>query len=145
MTFGLRSPSRVSRVSCHWRRAISDQVAGANAYFFRRVFHDYSDELCAKALNQVISAMAPDSRILIADMLLPQIMSSTEAHTAALDVACMVMGGKERTEEDFKKLFDGVGLEVVKVHRAAGAAAGIVEGKLKTGGEVNSANGTNGL
>jgi demethylsterigmatocystin 6-O-methyltransferase len=95
------------------------------------VFHDYSDELCAKALNQIIPVMAPDSRILIADMLLPKIMTETESHTAALDVACMVMGGKERTEEDFRKLFDSVGLEVVAVHRAPGVAAGVVEGKLR--------------
>ncbi|KIW28518.1 uncharacterized protein PV07_08177 [Cladophialophora immunda] len=107
-------------------------VKGAKAYFFRRVFHDYSDELCAKALRQIIPAMAPDSRVLIADMLLPEIMTDKEAHTAALDVACMVMGGKERTEADFRKLFDGVGLEVVHIHRAPEAAAGIVEGKLKS-------------
>lgn len=107
-------------------------TAGAKAYYFRRVFHDYSDELCAKALNQIIPAMtAPDSRVLIADMLLPEIMTEKEAHTAALDVACMVMGGKERTEDDFKRLFDSVGLEVVAIHRAPGAAAGVVEGKLK--------------
>ncbi|EXJ85782.1 hypothetical protein A1O1_06150 [Capronia coronata CBS 617.96] len=107
-------------------------VKGAKAYYFRRVFHDYSDELCAKALNQIIPVMAPDSHILIADMLLPEIMTDKEAHTAALDVACMVMGGKERTEEDFRRLFDSVGLEVVAIHRAPGAAAGVVEGKLKT-------------
>ena len=87
--------------------------------------------------------MAPDSRILIADMLLPEVMSAKEAHTAALDVACMVMGGKERTEEDFRKLFDGVGLEVVGVHRAPGAAGVIVEGKLMGGEDTHGANGAN--
>ncbi len=56
----------------------------------------------------------------------------------------MVMGGKERTEEDFRKLFDSVGLEVVGIHRAQGAAAGIVEGKLKGSGVVNGVNGANG-
>ncbi|KIX06816.1 uncharacterized protein Z518_04792 [Rhinocladiella mackenziei CBS 650.93] len=107
-------------------------VKGAKAYYFRRVFHDYSDELCAKALKQIIPVMtASDSRVLIADMLLPEIMTEKEAHTAALDVACMVMGGKERTEENFRQLFDSVGLEVVAIHRAPGAAAGVVEGKLK--------------
>lgn len=75
---------------------------------------------------------SPDSRILVADMLLPEIMTAKEAHTAALDVACMVMGGKERTEQDFRRLFESVGLEVVAIHRASGAAAGIVEGRLKS-------------
>ncbi|KAK4936215.1 hypothetical protein LTR10_022862 [Elasticomyces elasticus] len=108
-------------------------VKGAKAYYFRRVFHDYSDELCAKLLKQVIPAMtAPDSRVLVADMLLPEIMTAKEAHTAALDVACMVMGGKERTEQDFRMLFQSVGLEVVAIHRAPGAAAGVVEGRLKS-------------
>lgn len=43
----------------------------------------------------------------------------------------MVMGGKERTEADFRVLFDMVGLEVVTVNRAEGVAAGVVEGRLK--------------
>ncbi|KAI1608644.1 catechol O-methyltransferase [Exophiala viscosa] len=108
-------------------------VKGAKAYYFRRVFHDYSDELCVKLLKQVIPAMTgPDSRVLVADMLLPEIMTTKEAHTAALDIACMVMGGKERTEEDFRRLFQSVGLEVVAIHRAPGVAAGLVEGTLKS-------------
>ncbi|KIY02612.1 uncharacterized protein Z520_01077 [Fonsecaea multimorphosa CBS 102226] len=109
-------------------------VKGAKAYLFRRVFHDYSDEMCALALRQIIPAMttaAGDSRVLIADMLLPEIMTGAQAHTAALDVACMVMGGKERTEKDFHRLFESVGLEVVRVHRAPGGGAGIVEGRVK--------------
>ncbi|RVX74920.1 hypothetical protein B0A52_01197 [Exophiala mesophila] len=50
-------------------------IQGAKAYYFRRVFHDYSDELCAKALKQIIPVLAPDSRILVADMLLPEVMT----------------------------------------------------------------------
>lgn len=64
-------------------------------------------------------------------MLLPEVMTEKESHTAALDVAVMVMGGKERTEGNFRALFDSVGLEVVAVHRAQGVAAGLVEGRLK--------------
>ena len=57
---------------------------------------------------------------------------SFEANVAVLDVATMVMGGNERTEEGFKDIFDQSGLELVKIWKAEMAPAGIVEARIKT-------------
>lgn len=43
----------------------------------------------------------------------------------------MIMGGKERIEEGFRKIFDVVGLELVKVWRVLGVFGGVVEGRLR--------------
>jgi hypothetical protein len=106
---------------------------GAKAYFIRRVLHDYSDDDCVKILSHLKAAMAPDSRVLIQEQIMPSIITNPEqqANVAVLDVACMVMGGKERTEEDFTDILDRSGLELVKIWKAEFAPAGIVEAKMK--------------
>jgi hypothetical protein len=43
----------------------------------------------------------------------------------------MTMGGKERTEEGFKRLFGGAGMELVQVWRVPGVPGACVEGRLK--------------
>ena len=108
-------------------------MLGAKAYFIRRVIHDYSDADSVKILSNLRAAMAPDSRVLIQEQIMPSIITNPEleANVAVLDVATMVMGGKERTEEGFRDILDKSGLELVKVWKAEMAPAGIVEAKLK--------------
>lgn len=108
-------------------------ISGAKAYYIRRVLHDYSDEDCIKILRHVREAMAPDSRLLIAEQILPTYITNPEleANVAVLDVACMVMGGKERTEKDFQAILGRSGLELVKIWRAPHAPAGVVEAMPK--------------
>ncbi|KIW38277.1 uncharacterized protein PV06_09257 [Exophiala oligosperma] len=108
-------------------------VKGAKAYFFRRIMHDYSDENCSKILSHVRDAMAPDSKVLIADMVMPKRVHEADLPAAAMDNCVMVMGGKERTAEGFEKILDDAGLKLEKIwqSREGGAAGNIVEAKLK--------------
>ena len=77
--------------------------------------------------------MAPDSRVLIQEQIMPGVIKNPEleANVAVLDVACMVMGGKERTEGGFRDILEQSGLELVKIWKAEMAPAGVVEAKLK--------------
>lgn len=108
-------------------------IKGAKAYFFRRIMHDYSDEHCSKILSQIRDAMAPDSKVLIADMVMPKRVSEADLPAAAMDNCVMVMGGKERTAEGFSKILEDAGLKLEKIwqSRAGGAAGNIVEARLK--------------
>ena len=78
--------------------------------------------------------MAPDSKVLIQEQIMPSVITNPEleANVAVLDVATMVMGGKERTEKGFRDILDQSGLELVKIWKAEMAPAGIVEAKIKT-------------
>lgn len=49
----------------------TDHLSGAKSYYLRRVLHDFSDEGCLKILKHVAAAMAPDSKLLISEMLVP--------------------------------------------------------------------------
>lgn len=46
-------------------------VKGADIYYFRWVFHDWSDSLSVKILRQLIPALKPGARILINDICIP--------------------------------------------------------------------------
>ena len=77
--------------------------------------------------------MSPDSRVLIADQVLTNIITKPEleANVAVLDAAVLVMGGKQRTPEGFREILEQSGLELVKIWMAPLAPAGIVEAKVK--------------
>jgi len=126
---GLLPPQDV--VLMHHDFQTEQPVKGAKAYFMRMILHDYADPVCVNILSHLARAMSPTSRVLICDMVLPQRVGEADFPAAVLDQAVMTMGGKERTELGFKKLFEAAGLELVKVWRVAGVPGGCVEGRLK--------------
>ncbi|KIW70707.1 hypothetical protein PV04_02951 [Phialophora macrospora] len=112
-------------------------VKAAKAYFLRRIIHDYSDENCVKILSHLRAAMAPDSKVLIADMVMPRRVQEADLPAAAMDNCVMVMGGKERTADGMKKILEEAGLKMVKIwqSREGGAAGNIVEAVVSSAGD----------
>jgi hypothetical protein len=107
-------------------------VKGAKAYFLRRIMHDYSDANCVKILCHLRDAMAEDSKILIADMVMPRRVYEADLPAAAMDNTVMVMGGKERTADGMRQILEDAGLKVVKIwqSRDGGATGNIIEAML---------------
>jgi hypothetical protein len=95
------------------------------------ILHDYADSVCVSILTQLARAMAPNSRVLICEMVLPQRVGEADFAAAVLDQAVMTMGGKERTEKGFGQLFQKAGLELVRVWRVPGVPGACVEGRLQ--------------
>ncbi|TXB99404.1 hypothetical protein FocTR4_00014340 [Fusarium oxysporum f. sp. cubense] len=106
-------------------------VKGAKAYFMRMILHDYADAVGIQILTRLAEAMKPYSRVLICEMVLAPRVGEADFASAVLDQAVMTMGGKERTEAGFQKMFDAAGLELVKTWRAPGVPGGCVEARLK--------------
>ncbi len=71
-------------------------VKHAQIYYIRRVFHDWQDEEAEKILQAIVPAMAPDSRILLSDMALPERVGPEDTSAVWLDLMMMMIGGKER-------------------------------------------------
>lgn len=97
----------------------------------RMILHDYADRVGINILKNLAEAMAPDSRVLICEMVLPSRVTEADFPAAVLDQAVMTMGGKERTERGFGKMLEEAGMELVRVWRVPGVPGGCVEGKLK--------------
>ncbi|KAF5578811.1 O-methyltransferase B [Fusarium pseudoanthophilum] len=106
-------------------------VKGAKAYFMRMILHDYADAVGIQILTRIAEAMKPYSRVLICEMVLAPRVGEADFASAVLDQAVMTMGGKERTEAGFQKMFDASGLELVKTWRVPGVPGGCVEARLK--------------
>jgi hypothetical protein len=53
-------------------------------------------------LKHLVNAMKPDSRILIADFVIPARIGEADLGAAAMDNTVMAMGGKVRTEAMFR-------------------------------------------
>jgi hypothetical protein len=89
---------------------------GAQIYYFRRIFHDYQFDDCVRILENIKPAMAADSRILIAEMCIPEPVRQADAHAVWLDLMMMGIGGRERTRRDWAELVGKVeGLSLRKV------------------------------
>ncbi|KAG5816032.1 hypothetical protein H9Q74_011330 [Fusarium xylarioides] len=106
-------------------------VKGAKAYFMRMILHDYADAVGIQIPTRLAEAMKPYSRVLICEMVLAPRVGEADFASAVLDQAVMTMGGKERTEAGFQKMFDASGLELVKTWRVPGVPGGCVEARLK--------------
>jgi SAM-dependent methyltransferase len=78
--------------------------AGADTYLMRWVLHNWSDDQCARVLENCHRAMRPSGRLLVLEQVMPpRVDPSTE--TVSLDLGMLVhLGGCERTEDEFRQL-----------------------------------------
>ena len=97
----------------------------------RFISHDYSDHDIIKILSHVAEAMAADSKLLLADCVIPNRLQEATVTAGVLDQLMFCIGGKERTESGFKSILEPNGLELVAVNKVAGCTGAIVEARLK--------------
>ncbi|KAI0145085.1 S-adenosyl-L-methionine-dependent methyltransferase [Xylariaceae sp. FL1272] len=88
---------------------IPQPVVGADIYFFRWIFHNWSDKYCIKILRSLIPALKPGSKIIISDTVMPpanQIPNAMNYRLRGFDlVMTSIQNSKEREVEDWVELF----------------------------------------
>jgi O-methyltransferase domain/Dimerisation domain len=87
---------------------------GGDAYVLKRILHDWSDEHCIQILRCCRAAMSPQARLLVVDVVVP---AANIPHPGkVMDILMMVFAeGRERTEKEFKTLFEKAGLKLTKI------------------------------
>jgi hypothetical protein len=65
------SPQVADRISFMARDFFSEQKVVANVYFYRWVFHNWSDKYCIKILRSLVPVLRPGVRIIINDICIP--------------------------------------------------------------------------
>ncbi|CAG8982199.1 hypothetical protein HYALB_00003635 [Hymenoscyphus albidus] len=95
-------------------RCRTNIISGAKFYYLRNILHDWPDEKSVVILKNIISAMEPDSRILIDDKVLPNEKVHWQATQEDLTMMA-TLGSKERTVEQLRVLMDSAGLEVLDI------------------------------
>lgn len=94
---------------------ILSQKKGAKFYFSRGVLHNHPDHKVRLLLENTKSAMAPDSVMLLDEMVLPE--QGVNAYAACMDLTMMAaFASMERTEAQWRALLESVGLKLVKTY-----------------------------
>ena len=98
---------------------------GADAYVLRHVVHDWSDADTVSILRHTREAAAPDGRVLVVEIVIPA--GNEPSFGKWLDLMMLAYGGKERTEKEYRELFEKAGLRLTRVVGTR-APVSIVEG-----------------
>ncbi len=103
-------------------------VAGGDLYILKRILHDWDDATCVQILKNCAQALDDHGKIIVCDCLIPD--GNSYDISKDIDIIMMVIfGGKERTMQDFKKLFAQAGLQVVRIYPIAGTMLYAIEGE----------------
>jgi hypothetical protein len=87
---------------------------GGNLYLLSGVIHDWDDGDAITILDQCRRAMTPNGKVLVVETVLPE--ADASAFGALLDLNMLVMtGGRERTEREYRRMFDAAGLVVTRI------------------------------
>jgi hypothetical protein len=86
---------------------------GGDAYIMKRTLHDWDDERCAKILANCCAVMSEKGRVLVVESVIP---TGNDPHRGKLlDIQMFVIGGRERTKQEFATLFRQAGLKLTRV------------------------------
>ncbi len=87
---------------------------GADAYLMRHIIHDWNDEQSVAILRNCRDAMRPDGRVLVVESVIPP---GNDPHPSKMfDLIMMAIpGGRERTREEYERLFADAGLRLARV------------------------------
>ncbi|OKI07330.1 SAM-dependent methyltransferase [Streptomyces sp. CB02923] len=87
---------------------------GGDLYLLKNILHDWPDEDCLRILGTVRRAMAPGTRLLVIDAVLPA--DGTPHPAVALDIVMlMVLRGRERSAAEFEDLLTRSGFRVRRI------------------------------
>ena len=102
---------------------------GADAYILRHIIHDWDEEKCLTILRNCHRAMRSASKLLVIESV---IHSGNEPFLGKfLDLHMLLIpGGKERTENEYRTLFERAGFELTRIV-PTGTEVSIVEGKKR--------------
>ncbi|KAI1638099.1 S-adenosyl-L-methionine-dependent methyltransferase [Biscogniauxia mediterranea] len=104
----------------------------ADAYIFRHIFHDWSDQYAARILGNLVPALKPgSSRVWLAEVVLPDLGCHTRDQLQRSADLLMKAGfnGKERSKRDWESLLAQVDkrFRIVNITQPDGAQDAIIE------------------
>jgi hypothetical protein len=101
--------------------------AGADAYLFRHIIHDWTDEQCIQILVHCRKVIPAHGKLLIADCVVPA--GNAPSPSKDMDMTMLIFpGGLERTESQFRSLLKASGFELNSITPTT-TAISVLEGK----------------
>jgi O-methyltransferase domain len=102
---------RVSTASGDFFKAVP---AGGDAYIMKHIIHDWDDDKATLILENIRKVLPKDGRVILIESVIPP--GNEPALGKIIDLEMLVMpGGRERTEEEFRRLFDRAGYRITRI------------------------------
>ena len=100
--------------------------SGADAYVMRHIIHDWDDEQSLTILKNCHAAMSSGNKLLLVESVIPP--GNDPFMGKFLDLTMMLIpGGKERTEEEYRELYDKAGFDLRRIVPTS-AEVSVIEG-----------------
>lgn len=100
---------------------------GADAYLLRHIIHDWDDAKALTILRHIHQAMKADGKLLLVESVIPP--GNEPSFGKLLDLTMMVVpGGAERTEVEYRKLYEAAGFRLTKIVPTR-AEVSVIEGR----------------
>jgi SAM-dependent methyltransferase len=87
---------------------------GADLHLLKQIVHDWDDEPATRLLRNCHRALGPAGKLLLVEMVIPP--DNRPSPAQAMDLNMLVLlGGRERTEEEYQRLFQAAGFRLERV------------------------------
>ena len=103
-----------ARATCVAGDFLTDIPSGGDAYLLKSVLHNWDDGTVVSILRRCREAMADHSRLLVIERVVPPGNGESEAKLFDINML-VVAGGQERTETEYRMLFQVAGFELARV------------------------------
>ncbi|RYP62665.1 hypothetical protein DL770_009552 [Monosporascus sp. CRB-9-2] len=126
-------PGLQERVSFMAHDFFREQPVRADVYYFRSIFHNWSDKYCIKILQQLVPALKVGARIVIDERIVPGpegLNSAVARRTINLDVAMLaVLNSHQRERHEWEELVKRADsrFRYLGAHQSPGADRWIIE------------------
>jgi ubiquinone/menaquinone biosynthesis C-methylase UbiE len=92
--------------------------AGGDAYLLKSVIHNWDDAAARSILRNCRQAMRPDAHLIVMERVVPPANVPSEAKLFDINMLVTV-GGEERTEAQYRALFEAAGFDVTRITATA--------------------------
>ena len=89
--------------------------AGGNAYILKHILHDWDDERALTILKRCHKAMIDNDLLLVVEMVIPLGNNRFMGKLHDINMLIMTEGGCERTEAEYRNLFERAGFKLTKI------------------------------
>ena len=87
---------------------------GGDVHLLKQIIHDWDDDQASKILVNCHGALSPAGKLLLVEMVVPSDNAPDMAQAMDLNMLA-ILGGRERTEEEYRTLLDGAGFKLERL------------------------------
>jgi hypothetical protein len=88
---------------------------GGDAYILKHIIHDWDDERAIAILKQCHKVMPENGKVLVAEQVIPPGNEPFMGKLLDLNMLVMTPGGCERTEAEYRALFEKAGFKLTRI------------------------------